>query len=431
MYRTYYRSPLWKLALMAMLVLVSGCATSTSASHSTSSTTSVSTMPTPAPTATSVPGVAPTATLMPGDTPTPFSGYPPDYPMAPLAKIALGGNMATYSPEAITQDGKKVLVIEGNINHAYAGPTAAFNWAIGVGWISIPGDQYTAINLPGATFSANYTYTIQLTDTYDVIKQFACIGTSFPCNFGIAIPTKVWAYNPTTAIAHVVFPGVALTTFVDQDVIIVNDPVHGLAAANLTTNTVTPLHGTVVASSVTLSVLAFTWPYLVYATRDTSTHVVTGHAYDLQTQVDVTLPQIASVLQPGSQYLTATFAIPAGSDTLFYMYTDLEELDHLMQPGSVPVSLYQENGTINATIIGATAQMVLVASDGDVGMLWDRLNHQAYTLYHGNGPAFDYGIATGPWFGVVPFWGGAAAIGFGADPDPISFALYATSGVPA
>jgi hypothetical protein len=361
------------------------------------------------------------------------------YPVAPIAKIALGyggqgpgtvngRQTATYFPEAITLDGKAVLTVRRTFFEAAPG---AVNWDTGVGWISIPGDQYTSINLPGASYSSSYSYAILPTATYDIIDQFAC-SAPYQCN--TATPTKVWAYDPAKATTRVVFPGVPLTTFVDHDLIIANDPVHGLEAANLATNTVTPLTGTVSPANRSLDVLAFTWPYLVYTTRDNGSHIFTGHAYDLQTQTDVVLPQLAPALQYGGPPNQAPgFVIASGSDTLFFAYVDtsqtldLDELDHLMQPGSNPTILQSGSNENGVTITGATAQMIAFF-DGE-GFLWDRQNHQIYTLYAENGPAFAYGIVSGPWFGVVQEIGGAAGGTIGDNPR--EFDLFATSGVPA
>jgi hypothetical protein len=391
---------------------------------------------------------APTGTT----TPTPQTGSQSNYPVAPLTKIEIGmvggfgpgqgtpvaAHNSTYFPDAISLDGKKVLVVEGNINLNYGGPMAINNWAIGVGWISVPGSQFTPISLPGATFSNSYSYTILPTSTSDVIEQFACGGVLAACTK----VSKAWAYDPTTDRAQMVFPGVPLTTFVDHDLIIANDPVRGLEAANLATNTVTPLTGTVVVTNQSLSVVAFTWPYLVYTVEATGYRAFTAYAYDLQTQVNVKLPQVAPALYPAAPYQQGTFAIATGSDTLFFAYEDqsqtidLDELDHLMQPSSMPVTVLRvpgssETGTMNGPpIIGATAQMVMVFV-GFVGLLWDRQNHQTYTLYGEDAPGFSYGIVSGPWFGVVSDIGGAAGIGSGANPNPYEFDVYAASGVPA
>jgi hypothetical protein len=454
MRHSHFRAVPLQFALVVACLVASGCGASTSASHpgGTGTTSTSSTTTTGTTTTTTAPTVTPTATSVPVATPTPTSGFTPGYPVAPLTKIMLSkigpaqgtpvpAHNSTYFPDGITLDGKNVLVVEGNINTNYTGPSSVQNWAIGVGMLSVPGGHFTAISLPGATFSNHYSYSIVPTSTYDVIEQFACGGILAACD----VFSKAWAYAPATNRAQVVFPGVPLTTFVDHNIIIANDPVHGLEAANLATNTVTPLTGTVVSTNHSLSVAAFSWPYLVYTVEETGYRAFTAYAYDLQTQVNVKLPQVAPALYPAAPYQQGTFAIATGSDTLFFAYIDqsqtidLDELDHLMQPGSMPVTVLRvpgssETGNIDGPpIIGATAQMVAFNPYGGSGteLLWDRLNHQIYTLFQGNAPEWGYDFVSGPWFGFVGEFVGAMAVAGGADPDPYVFDLYASSGVPA
>ena len=98
-----------------------------------------------------------------------------------------------------------------------------------------------------------------------------------------------------------------------------------------------------------------------------------------------------------------------------------------MTTGTVPVLLWQ-NQFPGVGIAGATTQIVALLNA--VGIVWDRLNHQAYFLYTQDGPICAYGIASGTWFGIVGTGCGAAG-SRGSVPDPYKFTLYSGNSLPA
>ncbi len=108
--------------------------------------------------------------------------------------------------------------------------------------------------------------------------------------------------------------------------------------------------------------------------------------------------QLAPSLQSITPIQQARFAIAVGSDTLFASYADeaaqdtnLGEFDHLMAPGNglVPLWQYQVG---DVSLAAALAQLVALLSS--IGIVWDRLNRQAYSLYIQDGLDYAYSIAT-------------------------------------
>ncbi len=407
--------------VIALALVLAGCGGTSVAARPTA---------TPTPTATATP--TPTATATP--TPTPSGSYAPPpsvYTVNPITTVNFPRTPLALNPTALTPDGKRVLAFAFQAL-PYPDPLKP----VSVGWIDTATGHYTTIPLPGGIPANALGFSLSVDGAYGIIS-------ALPSNNAGGSPVnsqsiKMWAWNMASN-ATEVLTVTGLTRFGDHDLLIALDPTKGIETLNLDTNAVTPVAGTPSPSANTLQILAFTWPYLIYAVTPHGSSTLGVHANDLQTGVDVALPAVASALSgfpqtgtPQPPPLSSYVTVAAGSDTLFFMAFNasggqLEELDHLMTSGATPTIVVQETSTLG----GADAQVVmLLAAQSPFGCeLYDRVSRVTYGLCVEDGPGFSYSLFNGGLFAVVKFLGGAAS-NMSDFVSPYETDIYAASQAP-
>jgi hypothetical protein len=162
----------------------------------------------------------------------------------------------------------------------------------------------------------------------------------------------------------------------------------GIQVANLATHTITPLADA--PTSAMQPILAFSWPYLVYATEESGGATVT-RIRDMRTGLERTIAAPGSTWSPmaiAGDTLFASTTLPDNSRSTLY------EMDNITSGGSRWLAI--------ATMAGA-ASVTGRANDRLVALgtvVWDRAEHRFVTFQSSSGAS-----------GMIGFSGNYVAVG--------------------
>ncbi len=185
---------------------------------------------------------------------------------------------------------------------------------------------------------------------------------------------RLWSYDSQTGTVREIASGASngglLGWLLSNGVVMYQTQLSGLYEVTLATGATNHIVPAPPEGDVVL--LAFTWPYLVYALRPTTG--VVAHVRDLSTGQDIALHQLDAIAGSIGFHRWATVA----GDTLFIIVpsdpasdglstlTTVYELDHLLDPGSTLTVLATYGGDLGP-VLGANARVV-----GFQAAVWDR-----------------------------------------------------------
>jgi len=190
---------------------------------------------------------------------------------------------------------------------------------------------------------------------------------------------RLWSYDLTTGHLRQVatggdFGGAGIQNYTLSNGYLVIGYGSTLVVANLATGNIGPLSG--LPANYGYQLLAFTWPYIVYAQQTPSAPTI--HAYDLATGQDRVIPQLlAPYFGLGSDANTNFQGMALVGDTVFYSVLDtqnynittLYELDHFLDGSSQAHTLAKLY--TGPHIQGANSRVIVLT----VGV-WDLAQHR-------------------------------------------------------
>lgn len=313
----------------------------------------------------------PTPTVTAMTTPAPSATATP--PLSPLtdAATAWGTQAGTtihpvfdgkhfITPTAVTPDGRYVV---GNEATLPIGTVPATNQP---GLLAVATERFQPLGA-GTSFS---TVNCCVTDG----RFFVGSDSDAPQATCGVCHLRLWSYDALTGTVREIASGEStgglLGWLLSNGVVMYQTQSSGLYEVTLATGATNHIVPAPPEGDVVL--LAFTWPYLVYALRP-ATDVV-AHVRDLSTGQDIALHQLDAIAGSIGFHRWATVA----GDTLFIIVpsdpasdglstlTTIYELDHLLDPGSTLSVLATYGGDLGP-VLGANARVVAFQV-----AVWDR-----------------------------------------------------------